>query len=556
MEISFFGAARTVTGSAFLLEHEGFSLLVDLGLPQGKDERTLGLELPFSPYTVDAVILTHAHIDHSGRLPLLAKLGYSGPIYSTKATFQLSDIMLEDSAHIQESEAEWKNRKKKRHGEEPVEPLYNAEDAEAALSLFRCVNYNEKIELTPHLWFEMIDAGHLLGSASVRVHALLPDGSEKSIVFSGDIGNTDQPIIKNPMYFHDADFVVMESTYGDRLHGKREEDETAGLLKRAKKLASITDRTFRRGGNLVIPSFAVGRTQEILYLFRLIMDRKMLDYEIPVFLDSPLSVKATRVFSSCLRSDYFDEDAMALVKKGVNPILFPSLVTITDVNDSKALNERKESAVIISSSGMCEAGRIRHHLKHNLWRPESTILFVGYQAEGTLGRSLVDGTDHVTLLGEQISVKAEIAILEGTSGHADQKGLIKWIGEFEKKPEAVFVVHGEENTSEYFASKLKNEEGLHAYAPKFGERFDLLKDEIPIQSDTALRKKTGADLRDAFDNLEKEEKSLRSVIERMAMASAAIDLSNEKKAHKLADAVRRLSDDIAFLSEKWGGDIE
>ena len=555
MEISFLGAARTVTGSSFLLEHDGFSLLVDLGLPQGKDEKTLGLELPFSPFSIDAVVLTHAHIDHTGRIPLLAKLGYKGPIYATGATTELCTIMLEDSAHIQESEAEWKTRKRQRHGEDAVEPLYTSEDADEALSLFRTIEYGERTELSPTMWIEAIDAGHLLGSCSIKVHCILPEG-EKTIVFSGDIGNIDQPMIRNPEYFNDSDFVVMESTYGDRLHGKREEDETAGLLKRAEKLASITDRTFRRGGNLVIPSFAVGRTQEILYLFRLIMDRKMLDYEIPVFLDSPLSVKATRVFSSCLRSDYFDEDAMALVKKGVNPILFPSLVTITDVNDSKALNERKESAVIISSSGMCEAGRIRHHLKHNLWRPESTILFVGYQAEGTLGRSLVDGTDHVTLFGEQISVKAEIAILEGTSGHADQKGLIKWIGEFEKKPEAVFVVHGEENTSEYFASKLKNEEGLHAYAPKFGERFDLLKDEIPIQSDTALRKKTGADLRDAFDNLEKEEKSLRSVIERMAMASAAIDLSNEKKAHKLADAVRRLSDDIVFLSEKWGGDIE
>ena len=555
MEISFLGAARTVTGSSFLLEHDGFSLLVDLGLPQGKDEKMLGLELPFSPFSIDAVVLTHAHIDHTGRIPLLAKLGYKGPIYATGATTELCTIMLEDSAHIQESEAEWKTRKRQRHGEDAVEPLYTSEDADEALSLFRTIEYGERTELSPSMWIEAIDAGHLLGSCSIKVHCLLPEG-EKTIVFSGDIGNIDQPMIRNPEYFNDSNFVVMESTYGDRLHGKREEDETAGLLKRAEKLASITDRTFRRGGNLVIPSFAVGRTQEILYLFRLIMDRKMLDYEIPVFLDSPLSVKATRVFSSCLRSDYFDEDAMALVKKGVNPILFPSLVTITDVNDSKALNERKESAVIISSSGMCEAGRIRHHLKHNLWRPESTILFVGYQAEGTLGRSLVDGTDHVTLFGEQISVKAEIAILEGTSGHADQKGLIKWIGEFEKKPEAVFVVHGEENTSEYFASKLKNEEGLHAYAPKFGERFDLLEDEIPIQSDTALRKKTGADLRDAFDNLEKEEKSLRSVIERMAMASAAIDLSNEKKAHKLADAVRRLSDDIAFLSEKWGGDIE
>ncbi len=555
MELTFFGAARAVTGSAFLLEHDGFSVLVDLGLPQGSDEKEAGDDLPFSPSMVDAVVLTHAHIDHSGRLPLLAKQGYTGPIYSTEATAELSSIMLEDSAHIQESEAEWKTRKRKRHGEPAVEPLYTAEDADAALELFRGVGYGEKVELSPSLWFEMIDAGHLLGSASVRFHCLTAEG-DKTIVFSGDIGNTDQPMIRNPGYFSSADFAVMESTYGDRLHAAENGSEHEVLMRRAEKLAEITERTFRRGGNLIIPSFAVGRTQEILYLFRIIMEKKLVPFEIPVFLDSPLSVKATKVFSSCLRSDYFDEEAMAMIRQGINPILFPSLTTITDVNESKALNERKESAVIISSSGMCEAGRIRHHLKHNLWRKESTVLFVGYQAEGTLGRSLVDGTDHVTLFGEQISVNAEIAILEGTSGHADQNGLLRWIRHFDRKPEAVFVVHGEDNTAQYFASKLKNEEKLHAYAPKLYEHFDLLSGEIPLQNDTALRKKTAADLRNAFSVLEARRKGLDGVISRMERASSGIDLADEKKARKLADAIRRLADDVDFLVSKWNGDAE
>ena len=553
MEITFFGAARTVTGSSFLLEHDGFSVLVDLGLPQGSDEKKMGEDLPFSPAAVDAVILTHAHIDHSGRLPLLAKLGYSGPIYSTAATLSLSSIMLEDSAHIQESEAEWKTRKRKRHGEDAVEPLYTGEDAARALELFHAVDYGERVELSPSMWFEMKDAGHLLGSATIRIHCLT-DGGEKSIVFSGDIGNIDQPIIKDPDYFHEADFVVMESTYGDRLHNQVDRDEGDILLERAKKLAAITDDAFKRGGNLIIPSFAVGRTQEILYLFRIIMDKKLLPYEIPVFVDSPLSVKATRIFSSCLREDYFDDEARKMIERGINPILFPSLVTITDVEDSKALNSRKESAVIISSSGMCEAGRIRHHLKHNLWRSDSTVLFVGYQAEGTLGRSLVDGTDHVTLFGEQIAVNAKIEVLEGTSGHADQKGLVKWIGEFKKKPEAVFVVHGEDNVSQYFASKLKNEFSYHAYAPKLYERFDLLADEIPLQSDTALKEKTASDLRSSFRILEDSREKLEEVVSRMERAASGIDLTNEKKAKKLSDAIRRLSSDVDFLVSKWNGD--
>ena len=555
MELTIFGAGRTVTGSSFLLEHDGFSVLIDLGLPQGSDEKKMGEALPFSPSAVDAVVLTHAHIDHSGRIPLLVKEGYSGPIYSTSATLRLAAIMLEDSAHIQESEAEWKSRKRERHGEKPVEPLYTTDDARSAMELFRAVSYGERVDLSPSLWFEMIDAGHLLGSASVRFH-LSVDGGEKTIVFSGDIGNIDQPMIRNPQYFKEADFVVMESTYGDRLHSQSSGDETEILYQRAKELAAITERTFKRGGNLVIPSFAVGRTQEILYLFRIMMDRKLIPFEVPVFVDSPLSVKATNVFSSCLRDDYFDDEAKEMVKRGINPILFPSLVTITDVEDSKALNQRKESAVIISSSGMCEAGRIRHHLKHNLWRSESTVLFVGFQAEGTLGRSLVDGTDHVTLFGEQIQVNAEIAVLEGTSGHADQKGLEKWISEFTRKPEAVFIVHGEDNVSQYFASRLKSTFGFHSYAPELYEHFDLLHGEIPLQSDTALKERTSTDLKESMDYLDSMCSKLDDVIARMGRSASLMDLTDEKKVKKLSDAIRRLASDVEFLASKWNGDAK
>ena len=477
MRITFLGAARMVTGSSFLLEHNGFSLLIDLGLAQGNDEERTGSELPFSAQDIDAVILTHAHIDHSGRLPLLAKEGYSGPVYATEATYRLSSIMLLDSAHIQESDAFWKSRRSMREGRASVEPLYTAEDAEAALGLFQSVPYCQRIFLRDDISFMMIDAGHLLGSASVKIF-YSEDGEERSIVFSGDIGNTDQPMLRNPEYFDTADYAVMESTYGDRLHEKPEGTEKDVLRKRAEELAEITDRTFRRGGNLIIPSFAVGRTQEILYLFRIIMENRILPYEIPVFVDSPLSVRATAVFASCLRDDYFDDEAREMIAKGVNPILFPSLTAVIDSEESKKLNQRKESAVIISSSGMCEAGRIRHHLKHNIWRSDSTILFVGYQAEGTLGREIVDGAESVNLFGEEIMVNAEIAILKGTSGHADKNGLIEWASAFSSKPRGIFVVHGENETAQYFASMISSSLGVKAYAPELGESF-VLGEEFP-----------------------------------------------------------------------------
>ncbi len=549
MEIAFLGAARTVTGSSFHITHDGFSVLVDLGLAQGKDADILGDDLSISAEDVDAVILTHAHIDHSGRLPLLAKKGYAGPIYATGATGLLCQIMLRDSAHIQESEAEWESRKNIRKGRKAVEPLYTAEDAESALSLFRDVSYGERVQLSPTLSFEMIDAGHLLGSASVRIFFREED-KERTIVFSGDIGNNSVPMLNDPEYFDSADFVVMESTYGDRLHERIEGSEHEIMLRRAEELAEITDRTFRRGGNLIIPSFAVGRTQELLYLFRMIIDRKMLDYDIPVFLDSPLSVKATAIFSSCLRSDYFDEDALELVKKGVNPILFPTLHTITDAEDSRALNSRRESAVIISSSGMCEAGRIRHHLKHNLWRAESTVLFVGYQAEGTLGRAIADGAESVTLFGEEISVNAEIAILKGTSGHADMEGLIKWVCSF-PSPKEVFVVHGEKDTAEYFAAKLHHDYGINAYAPELYQRFDLSSGSLPVSTAAPLRRRTGEALRASLSDMESAKEKLDGILARLERSARGMDLSDERKAMRLTGALKRITEDIEMIAKEW-----
>ena len=548
MDITFCGAARTVTGSSFMLEHEGFSVLIDLGLPQGSDEKKLGLDLPFSPSAVDAVILTHAHIDHSGRLPLLAKLGYTGPIYSTSATMELAGIMLEDSAHIQESEAEWKSRKRLRHGEEAVEPLYETADAEAALALFRPVGYGERVDLTPSLWFEMKDAGHLLGSASVRIHCLLPEGGERTIVFSGDIGNFDQPMIRDPDYFHEADFVVMESTYGDRLHEKN----VLSLMDRAGMLAEITDRTFRRGGKLIIPSFAVGRTQEILYLYRLIIDHGLLDYSPQVFLDSPLAVRATSIFRDSIRGDYFDDEAMDLVERGLNPVDFPSLIKTQDVKDSMALNSRKEPCVIISSSGMCDAGRIKHHLKHNLWKPECTVLFVGYQAEGTLGRNIADGARHVTIFGEQIDVKAEIASLPGLSGHADMNGLMTWIKAFREKPGKVFVVHGDENVAPQFALKLAKE-GFNACAPELLDSFDLAAD-LPEQKTAVWVDRNEKIISTACQRLDSEKARIDKLLGRFKFAVSALDMNDKDRVTRLANAITRLASDLDNLSDKWNSD--
>ena len=550
MKITFAGAARCVTGSCFLLESGNERILIDCGLGQGQDEKVIGDVFPFSPSSISAVILTHAHIDHSGRLPQLVKEGFNGLIYSTGATHSLSSIMLLDSAHIQESEAEWKNRKGKRAGRPLVEPSYTEEDAYDALSLFQDCDYGKIYTLSSNVRFRFIDAGHLLGSASVELF-VDENGKSEKIVLSGDIGNLNQPIIKDPEYIAAADYVVMESTYGTRLHEVKPTDD---IMTRAKLLADITDRTFKRGGKVIIPSFAVGRTQEILYLYRLIIEHKLLSYEIPVFLDSPLSVKATAIFKNSIRGDYFDDEAMELVKKGIIPVVFPSLIKTRDVNDSVALNSRKESCVIISSSGMCEAGRIKHHLKHNLWKRESTVLFVGYQASGTLGRSIVDGAKHVSILGEEIDVRCEVASLPGLSGHADKNGLISWIEYFKEKPKKVYVVHGDEDSALAFANTLR-EKGYNAYAPKLFSTLDT--SSVGEEEKAEIRTQNAAkEIKNAEDRLKETSTALESILRRFALSLANIDTSDAKKAERLADATNQLSDEIDELNKRWKSDIK
>ena len=467
MKLRFLGAAREVTGSCFLLTAAGKNVLIDCGMEQGKDLYE-NPNLPISPGEVDAVLLTHAHVDHAGRIPLLVKNGYRGPIYSTDATMDLCGILLLDSAHIQESEAEWKNRKNKRAGRPEEEPLYTVTDAEHALAYFRPVAYNTALEIFPGSTVRFTDVGHLLGSASITV-AVTEDGQTKNIVFSGDIGNTGQPLLKDPTPLTTADYIVMESTYGDRSHGERPDTVT--------ELAKIIQRTFDRGGNVVIPCFAVGRTQEMLYYLRQVKERELVQGHgnWPVYMDSPLAVRATQIVSENY-IECFDAEAMNLVRQGVNPLDFPGLRLAVTSDESKQINFDPQCKVILSASGMCEAGRIRHHLKHNLWSPAATILFVGYQAEGTLGRLLVDGLKEVKLFGEYIEVHADIVILPGMSGHADNNGLLAWAANFDPKPQKLFVVHGQDEVTELFAERLRNELGLDAEAPYPDAVYDLTAD--------------------------------------------------------------------------------
>ena len=469
MKLTFFGAARAVTGSCHCVECGGRKYLVDCGLQQGRDEVDNAV-LDFTPGMLEAVVVTHAHIDHSGRLPLLIKQGFQGKIYCTRLTAKLLEIMLMDSAHIQESDAQWENQKGKRSGKPPVEPLYTIADAQETLKHLVSVEYGETVELHDDVTAEFIDAGHLLGSAEV-IFRLTENHVSKTVVFSGDLGNTDQPIIRDPQYVGvSADYVVTESTYGDRLH-----DRARGGYKN--ELAAIIDETMAKGGNVIIPAFAVGRTQELLYFIREIKEEGLVksrpNFEVVV--DSPLAREATQIFAGDL-TGYLDADAIEAIRKG-NLFTFPDLVLTQSVDESKLLNADGKSRVIISASGMCDAGRIRHHLKHNLWRPECAVVFVGYQAEGSLGRRLLEGAESVKLFGEEIAVRAKITRVEGLSSHADRDGLLDWIGHFSPKPDQVFVVHGDKDVTVEYAQTLK-ERGFAAHAPDYEEVYDLLHDRM------------------------------------------------------------------------------
>ena len=464
MKITFIGATHEVTGSCYYLEAAGRKFLVDYGMEQGPDYYE-NKELPVAPGDLDFVLLTHAHMDHSGNLPALYAKGYQGPIYATEATCNLCDIMLRDSAHIQMFEAEWRNRKGRREGKPEFIPAYTMEDAMGVLRNFVRCPYDKIIKPAEGIEVRFVDAGHLLGSSSIEVWMTEEDKTEK-IVFSGDIGNINQPLIRDPVYIREADYVVMESTYGDRSHGERPDYPAI--------LAEIIQRTFDRGGSLVIPSFAVGRTQEMLYFIRKIKADHMIQGHdgFPVFVDSPLAVEATQVFTKNIMECY-DEEAMDLVNRGINPIGFPGLKLSITSEDSKNINFDMTPKVIISAAGMCDAGRIRHHLKHNLWRPECTILFAGYQAVGTLGRSLLEGTQVVKLFGETIDVEAHIEKLDGISGHADMNGLITWVSAFKEKPSQVFLVHGDDDVCTSFAGLLHTDYGFETAAPFSGSVYDL-----------------------------------------------------------------------------------
>ena len=454
MNITFLGAAKTVTGSNFLLEGAGKKIIVDCGLYQGKakEEREHYADFAYNVNEIDYMLLTHAHIDHSGRIPKLYVDGYRGPIYATKATCDLCSIMLPDSGHIQEMENVWQNKKRARVGKPSLPPLYTAQDAIDCLKIFKPVSYDQIIELDENISVRFNDAGHMLGSSIIEVW-VKENGETKKIVFSGDLGNNDIPLLDSPTMIETADYLVMESTYGGRLHNRNDD--------KAEMFLNIVAETLDKGGNVIVPSFAVGRTQEILYELNKLKEQRtdeefIKKYETlmkaPVYVDSPLAISATEVFKQNM--DLFEEDVREEIRKGDNPLEFPGLKFTQTAEESKALNDDPHPHIIISASGMCEVGRIKHHLKHNLWNPNNTILFVGYQAPGTLGAKIVAGEKKVKIFGEEIAVNARIEYIEGYSGHADQEWLLNFVYSFITKPKHIFLVHGEPEGQKILKEKL------------------------------------------------------------------------------------------------------
>lgn len=529
MKIQFIGAAQEVTGSCTLLTVNDRNYLIDCGMEQGIDVFQ-NIPLPVSAGDIDAVFLTHAHIDHSGMLPRLYKDGFRGIIYSTTATARLSDIMLRDSAHIQETEANWQNKKAQRSGREAFVPTYTLADAIGAISLFRGVDYGEKVTVAAGVDIRFTDIGHLLGSAAIEI-MMREGGQSRKIVFSGDVGNLDQPIINDPKSIAETDYLVLESTYGNRDHN------APGDV--VESLAQYIQRALSRGGNLVIPSFAVGRTQELLYAIREIKEKGLVrDVKFPVYVDSPLAIEATEIFSKC-DPDCFDDETRALLKRGIDPIRFKNLRLSVTADESRRINEDAEPKVIISASGMCEAGRIRHHLKHNLWKRQNLILFVGYQAEGTLGRILQEGTPRVKLFGEDIIVRAEIASLRGTSGHADRKGLISWLGHFEKKPKIVFLNHGTEESIAYLGDELR-ERGYAIETPYSGTEYDLITGAMTAYTES--KRITAGDAAKLRSRKDKVHGELVSAAEALLALAKRSDNRPNKENAKLAAQIRALID--------------
>lgn len=535
MKIQFCGASNTVTGSCHLITTDKHKILLDCGQFQGgKAQDALNYEeFPFDPAELDFMILSHPHIDHCGRIPLLVKRGFKGNIYCTDACADLLEVMLKDSGYIHEKEAEWANKKNERNGRPMVEPLYTFNDAMDALKFVKPVLYDQLVEINEDIKICFNDAGHILGSAVTELWiaenicerneegdpiSCTEEKNVSKIVFSGDLGVMNRPILRDPTIIKKADYVIMETTYGNRLHPENAMD--------VKKLMDIIRETAARGGTTVIPAFAVGRTQELIYELNRVIDndseyRK--DFEnLKVYIDSPMATTATEVFRR--NAQVFDEETKEYILKGDNPLDFKNLKFTRSSQESMMLNANKEPKVIISASGMCEAGRIRHHLKHNLWDERNSIVFVGYQAEGSLGRLIVEGAQEVTLFGEKINVKAQIHNLQGFSGHADKNGLMTWLGGFQQPPKQIFLVHGEMDAKDDFAVSVKAELGYDPIVVRGNSEYVLEKDEIV--------------------NIEQ------------AMAEAVDDETVVKTKSNLADIERRLEDIVATAKLAVDEDID
>lgn len=549
MKITFLGATKTVTGSNFLVEAAGKNFLVDCGMYQGQAENEWENSAPFifDVNKIDFMLLTHAHIDHSGRIPKLYNDGFRNKVYATKATCELCSIMLPDSGHIQEMEIEWKNRKRVRKGLEPEPPLYTAEDALKCMEIFSPIKYDEIIDIDEHIHVRFNDAGHMLGSAIIEVWAE-ENGKTTKAVFTGDIGNNDIPLLSSPTMIDDADYLVMESTYGRRLHIRNDE--------KAELFLNIVAETLDKGGTVVIPSFAVGRTQEILYELNNLKEVKK-DEEFkkkyqtlmkaPVYVDSPLAISATEVFRNNM--DIFDEETREIMKKGDNPLEFPGLQFTKTAEESKALNEKNESSIIISASGMCEVGRIKHHLKHNLWNPNSTILFVGYQAPGTLGRKIVDGAKIVKVFGEDIAINARIEYIEGYSGHADQEWLLNFIYSFLKKPKTIFLVHGEPEGQMILKQKIQGTAEIPVIIPEYGEEYELNEQVQRLGMKKGIkeyaRKYIRLEVLDRIQTLKEELEDMSSIVQGEMLHEDA----KEEDISKINERIKELEQQIVKIVE-------
>ncbi len=527
MKITCLGGAKTVTGSSFLLETKEDKILIDCGLFQGRKElRKRNMQpFPFNPAEISHILLTHVHIDHSGLIPRVVREGFKGKILATSATLDLARIMLPDSGHIQEMEAEWSNRKARRAGQPETPPLYTVEEAYQTLDYFQELDYDTLLPLTPQLGVRLSDAGHILGSAIIEVF-IAEEREQVKVVFSGDLGKSNQPIIRDPAVVEEADYVFMESTYGARRH--------EGEAEKIQVLAELINTTIEAGGNVIVPAFAVGRTQEILYYISQLMQKGEIP-TLPIYIDSPLAISATEIFSRY--PAYYDLKMRQLLYKGEDPFNFPQVTFTKTADESRALNRIEGGAIILSASGMADAGRIKHHLKHNLWRPESTVLLVGYQAEGTLGRRLANGADKVRLFGEEIVVRARVENLHGFSAHADQEELLHWVGKFIKPPRQIFLVHGEEEAMGELASLIQSSLNIPVHIPDYREEIQLLplKKAVATSRDVALHLKS----QEILKGWQETAATVTSSLERIMLADE-VEPEELEKAEKLLRELNRL----------------